>query len=84
MVAGRMKDAKNNDNIALDTEENLVRESHRQYPAKSVVIRWELPGKFFQSGERSGHAQHEFIAQTPASGLIPFARVANVFFGGWT
>jgi hypothetical protein len=74
MIAGRVEDSKNNHRIAFDAEENLVRKSLSQCPAKSPIINGKSPGIVLYPNEGICNGDQELIAQTKPPLFIPVAR----------
>src|SRR3954471_9983712 len=84
MVARRVKDAKNDDRIAFNAEEDFVRKSLRQHTAKVFVVYGELFGRLFQPSEGVGDGGEKFITQAGSLPLVPVPRLIEIDTRGAT
>ncbi len=66
MVAGRVANPEDDDGVAFDAVEELVRKALGQDPPEPAVVKGRAIGRLFQPGERIRH-RSEGLAQSPGN-----------------
>ena len=81
MVAGRVKDAKDDDGIVFDAEETFIGKSLHQQAAEAPVVDGKSFGNFLKAGHGISDGKKKFIAQAGPLPVIPIPGRAKVGSG---
>jgi hypothetical protein len=82
VVAGRVEDAEDDDGIAFNAVEELVRKPPAQDAPEPPVVKGKAFGGPFQPCERIRHGEEELAAQARALAFISLLSLAKVGRGG--
>jgi hypothetical protein len=81
MILRSMKDAADDDGIALDPEKQFVGKSAGERTAESTIVKWEVFRRGFKPRQGSGNRKKELISQSGATILVPAPSPVKIRLG---